>query len=377
MKPPLAGQARAWPNAAATGRTPQRAIVANWLPLVLGLGALALMFAVMHWVYPQRPFSYDELRYSAMASHLPVREYPYDYRVLIPWLVSVLPVPHAAGFAVITFLSLAATLWCLHLYLQADGLSPGYVLFALLLFATGYGVTFNLYHDRLIDPAAIACLSGGLVLMQRQKTAWFSLLLTIGVLCKESTLFLIPVYGWQTLSSRRFSWRQGLVVAPALVVFFGVRGLGLFGQHTSNYTWQQITQVFSYQTANYGSVGYALLVAIAASFGSLWLAAGLGWSRSSQTTRVYSLFLIFVAIQLVLGGDWIRMLTVAAPVLFPLALTYLAQARRTGLLVLLVAEVGMTASLVPQGMPLLYVPYHAVLVTGLVVLYIQRTRNSS
>jgi len=141
---------------------------ALYLAPVALLFALALLvrangripYTDLHWVADG-----DQARYLAMATHpfstdALVREPPFCWRILVPLVVYILPLPAPTGFWLLTVLALAVATLALEWFLLGLGLPPaaasaGGFAFVLL----GPAVGFTLWDYMLVDPAAFALLA--------------------------------------------------------------------------------------------------------------------------------------------------------------------------------------------------------------------------
>jgi len=177
---------------------------------------------------PQGPTPYLDLRtegdpiyYARMAAGGPEAPPPYRYRVLAPWLASLLPLPPLTGLAVVTYLSLFASYLATLVCCRRLGIGP--LASAAGLFAA-YSTTYHLYN--YYDPF----LTDGLGLLILALMTWALLARSLptffaaglaGMLVRESVLFMVPAWA----ATRR--WGQaGLTLAGALAVYGATRLLG-------------------------------------------------------------------------------------------------------------------------------------------------------
>jgi len=142
--------------------------------LALYLAPVALLLALAFLVYDHGRIPYtdphwvadgDQARYLAMATHpfsmdALVREAPFCWRILVPLIVYILPVPAPTAFWILTVLALMVATLALEWFLLGLGLPPaaasaGGSAFVLIGPVTG----FTLWDYMLVDPAAFALLA--------------------------------------------------------------------------------------------------------------------------------------------------------------------------------------------------------------------------
>jgi len=145
----------------------------------------------------------DSLTYIAMAER-PFAEHhaPYCYRILVPTLARILPLNLTASFFVLTFFFIGATGVLLYYLLRALGMSRFFAALGLMMFfGLNWGPRFAFFDFRLTDPALFFFATLAVLLLVRGQRGYAVLALSLGVLAKESVLFVLP-YAY-TLSTDR------------------------------------------------------------------------------------------------------------------------------------------------------------------------------
>ncbi len=144
---------------------------------------------------------------------------PWCWRVLTPFLVSLLPFPIIGSFKFIAFVSIYISLLLLYGILRLNKLSrTGSVLGMLLFVGVFWTVKFSFYSPCYIEFQTLTFILATLYLALR-KTYWaIPVILALGVLQKESILFMIPVV--YTLYAQTHGWfsRQSIGYALSLIV---------------------------------------------------------------------------------------------------------------------------------------------------------------
>ncbi len=205
--------------------------------LLLACGTLVLLAALRARTIPLTPehseFNnpWDHHKYIWMALHDPFSfgVAPFCWRIGTPLLAHLLPFKVETSFAIITFLSLWLT--GIAFYAIARRLSFPYwaaLSGALLYYTQGWFVRANLFNIWKPDPVAV-CISLFAVLCIMRKNDWaYALLLAVGVIFKESVLFIAPLY-YSLKTDRPWSPRLALrtvdLAIPAIVVLLILRAL--------------------------------------------------------------------------------------------------------------------------------------------------------
>jgi hypothetical protein len=277
---------------------------------------------------------------------------PYRYRVLVPWLAHMLPLPPLAALRLITYLCLFLSYLiglatCRRLGLSLPTATVG-------LFAT-FACTYHLYNYTnpfLTDGAGLLALFVMVFALLANAYLPFLLAMCGGLLARENVIFLAPVW----LTTRQ--WRSAsLAMGVAGLVFWLSHHLlalpsskGLF-----TYALQSYTLVMSQYTTLQRLIGFIF------SWGYLWLGLLLGlllmpravFARVSWAT----LLLLLGGIIACLFANYIqRMFSILAPIMV-IACAYWAHAlaRRHG--ALLVVFVGIAALQVVFGIPTHIAPW--------------------
>ncbi len=310
------------------------------LPATLGVGMICLAVVILAdlLIRHERGISGDEPFYDRMASHPGgAHNFPYAYRVGVPWLVHVLPFSHVASFTLIAWLGIAVSGAALYALLGEFDITErlsiplviGFVLSPPLLVVL-------IRHGRSIDPASILVMMlGTLFIVRRQRLA---LLITVlvGTTIRESSLFLIPfAYAvWARSPFDREALRDtvALAVAPLIayvVIRTSITAAGMAyipGYNGPFFTerWDIIRTAFSSGTLP------TELRRLALSYGPIWLAAPFALRDLPFARRGLVLVLLCVA-AMTFAFDWGRIIFLAAPVFYVAAAWAVRERRRFAL----------------------------------------------
>jgi hypothetical protein len=152
---------------------------------------------------------------------------PWCWRILVPLLARWLPVSPQAGYTAIALTTVTLNAVILYLILRKWGFAEGFALLGLLLyFSFGYVTKFNLKDFWLTDSTAFFFASAAILALQWRRKYVFAVCLLLGVLAKESVIFVAPLY--YTFEARQ-RWDPGvlarafLLAAPAMAALIALR----------------------------------------------------------------------------------------------------------------------------------------------------------
>jgi hypothetical protein len=303
-----------------------------------GLLCLLIVSLVDLGLTHEHGLSGDEPFYVRMATHPGgPHTFPYAYRVVLPWLVHVVPVGQATAFRCLAWLAIAASGAVLYMLLEHFAVGPrlaaalcvGFVLSPTLLVALLRG-------GRSVDPlSTLAMMLGCLFVVRRARLALaVTLFVAIGV--KETTVLLVPLaYAvWAARPFDRAALRDTALVALAplvalLLLRAGVTAVG------SGYTPQYSG---SFLHTRWGVLREALslveLRRLAYTFGPLWIAAAFAL-RSERFARRGLVLVGCCALSLTVSFDTGRVMFIAAPVVVVAAALAVRPHRRAALALVL------------------------------------------
>jgi hypothetical protein len=317
----------------------------EWLPVSL-VSTLVISMLYLWGTHRAGVFKDDTEYYGRLAENLsdPAR-LPYTFRLLTPWLASIIPLETASAFTAITLPALVATATLLYVFTRQLGYDASSSRGALVVFLCSSVVIRMLTTPTYVDSLTYALTIAGLLALMTRHDGLFCIFVTIGVLNRETALILLPTYlvaRWPMRDST--AWRRAMIVcvipviALAIVVLgklgvMGMLGSGLEGIRSLNYTGyvQRIPRIGD-------------LLDVYSLFGVAWVAIVLGWRGAPGWLRVYGMLVI--AQLLVSRGDESRNLSHLFPLVIPLVALLLQQARGRGNGVVAVVIVCVIASMV-------------------------------
>jgi hypothetical protein len=268
---------------------------------------------------------------------------PYNRRVLVPAVARVLPGDLQAGFAATTMTAGAVAFSCLYLLGRARGHGRLIALSGTLLVASlGWGLKYAVADFWIPDATVLAFVAAGLVFATRRMPLAFAICIAIGVLAKESVVFVAPLF--YTLNARAAVDRGVLLVsalaaipAALILVFFQMtiperngdalyiaslpEVISRFPELYANYDYVTLLRDIGYRQRFLEADGPALLAATIRPYGLILLAfCAFALPRHWRFALRLSPFILLVYIQLLFATDTERLLALAAPALACLAM---------------------------------------------------------
>jgi hypothetical protein len=290
--------------------------------LVAGL-CLAVEAVVDALLRHEAGLSGDERFYERMAERPGgPHNFPYAYRVALPWLVHVLPFSSVVSFTALALLGGAAaggTMYALLRHFDVpDGAAAG--------LAVGFALAPNLLvvlvrHGRSVDDAILLVITLGVLFIVRRQRVALAVTLLVGAGVHESCLFLIP-FAYAVWAQRPFDAAAArdtaLVAAPALAVYVVLRtmidavGAGYIPGYSGPFLqarWDIIRQGLS------GSDLGQQLRRLALAYGPIWLVAPFAL-RHSWFARRGLVLVGLCLLSMTYAFGWGRIIFFAAPVFY-------------------------------------------------------------
>jgi hypothetical protein len=321
-------------------------------PSALAVGGLCLIVLALTdlVIAHERGVTGDGQFYERMATHPGgPHNFPYAYRIAVPWLVHVLPFSHVVSFTGIAFLAIAVSGAALYELLDdfhvgsalAVGLVMGFVLSPTLLVVL-------VRHSRSIDPASILVMMLGCLFIVRRQRLAFAVTLLIGMAVRESSLFLIPfAYAiWAQRPVDREALRDvALTCLLPLVAYIVIRtSIDAVGkQYIPGYSGSFLQARLDFiRSAFSGGTAGVELRRLAYTYGPIWLIAPLALRDSGFARRGLVLVALCVA-SMTYAYDWGRIIFLAAPVFYVAGGLVLRNRHRlatAGVVALLAVDIG-------------------------------------
>jgi len=276
----------------------------------------------------------DEPYYERIASHPGgPHNFPYAFRVGLPYLVHVLPFSHAASWELLALLAAAGAGGALYALLRDFELGPRLALVLVLGFSLSPSLlVVFLRNGRSVDAAAILVITLGCLFIVRRQRAALAVTLLAGTTVHEACLFLIPLAyaAWAERALDRAALRDTALVAVAPVIAYAYLRTSIIAvgeRYQPGYTGSFLHgRVQVVRQALQGGGWHVELRRLAIVYGPLWLAAPFGIGKLRFTRRGLVLVALCVA-SMTFALDWGRAIFFAAPVIY-VAAAYVIRHRR-------------------------------------------------
>lgn len=260
----------------------------------------------------------DSATYLAMAEHgvMAGGDTPLCYRLVVPLFARHMPFALEQNFLLLSFAAVTLTCIFLYRYLQQLGCSRSASLIGVLFFLQLRSVVACFTHPIETDSWGWLATIAALYLLQNGRMTLFSIVVALGVLGRESVLFVFGVFYTQ-------HWRDPVrciaVTLLPLAVFFGVR-IAVPGPDFFHYYAGEIVRLWERRTSS--EWWHVMPFNIYNAFGPLWILVYLRLKQEIDFLKTHSIFIVFVVVQLLCASDEMRLLTL----LFPVVLLLCARA---------------------------------------------------
>jgi hypothetical protein len=310
--------------------------------LAVGALCLAVVLVLNALLVHQVGVSGDEPYYARMANHPGgPHNFPYAFRVGVPYLVHILPFSHAFSWRLVAYLATAVAAAALFALLRDFDVGPR--------LATGLAVGFSVSPPLLVvflrngisvDPASVMVITLGCLFIVRRRLLALAVTLLIGTTVHESCLFLIPlayaVWAQRLIDLRALRDLCRVALVPvALYVYLRSSIVAVGEAYQPGYVGPFFTERADVVKLALGSGGWRReLRRLALDYGPLWLAAPFALPRLPFARRGLVLVALCVG-SMTFALDWGRAAFFAAPVIYVAAGWVLRDRRRLALLAVL------------------------------------------
>jgi hypothetical protein len=308
-------------------------------PVLAGLLCLAVAVVVNAVMTHQVGLSGDEPYYSRIAAHPGgPHNFPYAFRIGVPYLVHVLPFSYSFSWELLALLCAGAAGGALFALMRefevgrglAAWLAVGFVVSPPLL------VVF-LRNGREVDAAAILVITLGCLFIVRRQRVALAVTLLVATTVHESCLFLIPL-AYAVWADRIIDFDAlrdvALVSAVPILLYAYLRSsiVAVGENYQPGYEGPFLTERLDVIRDALGSGGWkGELRRVALAYGPLWLAAPFALPKLRFARRGLVLLALCVG-SMTFALDWGRMVFFAAPVIYVSAAYVLQQRRRLAVL---------------------------------------------
>ena len=269
---------------------------------------------------------------------------PYNRRVLVPAVARVIPGDLQTGFALTTMTFAVIATAAMYVLGRARGHSPVVALAGTLLVASlGWGLKYAVADFWIPDATVLAFVTAAFIFATRRMPVAFAACLAVGVLAKESVIFVVPLFytlNTQKALDRRLLLATGLTAAPAVLLLLVLRlaipaqngdsaylaslpaAISRFPELYLHYDYLALLRDIGYRQRVLDANGASLLEATIRPYGPVLLAWCVVSLRQHWRCALrVSPFVLLVYVQLLFATDTERLLVLAAPALCCLAMS--------------------------------------------------------
>ncbi|MBN2030707.1 hypothetical protein JW824_10740 [bacterium] len=199
---------------------------------LLFVGLLYMKTPLLNYEHPsfQRPHDlpYDLHKYLYMAKYpFQLRIAPFCYRILQPLIVTILPFEYFTGFCIVTGLSVVVTGILMFYILKALRFHYWYCFLGMVVFfAIGFATRFNVFATWHVDAFSYVFLTLAFLFILQDRPVVTSIILAVGLLAKESVLFILPLYytfRTERLFNPKLVFKTFIIGIPGIVILLGLR----------------------------------------------------------------------------------------------------------------------------------------------------------
>jgi hypothetical protein len=308
-------------------------------PVAVAFACLATEVIAYGLIVHEHGLSGDAPYYARIANHpAGPHNFPYAFRIGVPYLVHALPFSHAFSWEALALLAAAVAGGAMYALLREFEIEAWLATSLALGFCVSPSLLVVFLRNGLeVDAAAIMVITlGSLFIVRRQRLA-LALTLLAGTTVHESCLFLIPL-AYAVWADRPFDPQALRDLALAAVVPIAVyayirTSIVAVGEHYQpGYTGPFFKARWSVIREALENGGWHVeLRRLALVYGPLWIAAPLALRKLPFARRGLALIVPCV-ISMTFALDWGRAIAFAAPVFFVAAAYVVNHRRRAAIL---------------------------------------------
>jgi hypothetical protein len=326
---PLTRPARAWRNALPP-------------PVAVALACLATELILYALIVHEKGLGGDDPYYARIANHPSgPHNFPYAFRIGLPYLVHVLPFSHAFSWEALALLAAAVAGGAMYALLREFEIEPWLAASLSIGFSVSPALLVVFLRNGLeVDAAATMVITLGCLFIVRRNLLALALTLLVGSTVHESCLFLIPL-AYAVWAERLFDPKAlrdlavAAVIPIAVYAYIRISIVAVGERYQPGYTGPFLNARYDVIRDALQNGGWHVeLRRLALVYGPLWIAAPAALRKLPFARRGLALIAPCV-ISMTFALDWGRTIAFAAPV-FYVAAAYVVNQRRR-LAVLLVA----------------------------------------
>ncbi|MBD3228917.1 MAG: hypothetical protein GF329_12080 [Candidatus Lokiarchaeota archaeon] len=259
---------------------------------------------------------------------------PFCYRILTPLIVYLMPFDPIIGYWSLTVICTMLTSLLLYYYLKALEIKTYFAILGSILFLISVPNFYLFFYTIFVDPLQyLLFLLGCFLLLKinsseikgKKEILSIVLILSIGMLNKETIVFLIPLY---LISARGNKLKKSLktigISIPPLIIYLLLRYLIPYSGYTFEGLW------IEYHLLRFPNTIYDIYLPFLVSWFLVLPSFYKIGSNSEINSFLYksSVMIPFFIFQIALASDIYRNVFIAFPIIIPLALNSLMKIER-------------------------------------------------
>jgi hypothetical protein len=257
--------------------------------------ALVAWLALAAWLAPAFPFSSP---YVATAEHtiIPGCSEVQCFRVLVPWLLGLIPLGSVLKWKAFTVVFTTAAAFAVRDLALTFGLSNRQATVALALTAAGFGSMFGMWDSFNADPLMFFLGPAVTRWLLEGRYGLVAVVTCVTVIAKEFAVMAVAMFGVWALWTRHHAaaWRSFTIAACAFVLWGGFQ-LVLMRAFNYSYSGFGTAPAASLLSGSFLRLWWSLMpvrsavAALINEFGAVYLLAPVGWFSAPRTLRQMSL----------------------------------------------------------------------------------------
>jgi hypothetical protein len=303
-------------------------------PLTVALACLATELIAYALIIHEKGVGGDGPYYARIASHPPgPHNFPYAFRIGVPYLVHALPFSHAFSWEALALLAAAIAGGAMYALLREFENEPWLAASLAIAFSVSPSLLVVFLRNGLeVDAAAIMVITLGCLFIVRRQRLALALTLLAGTTVHESCLFLIPlayaVWAERPIDKQAIKDLIATAAIPVALYIYLRQSIVAVGEsYQPGYTGAFFHARWSVVRESLQNGGWTKeLRRLAIAYGPLWIAAPAALKRQRFARRGLALVVPCV-ISMTFALDWGRAIFFAAPVFF-VAAAYVVNSRR-------------------------------------------------
>jgi len=262
--------------------------------------------------------SYDPIHYSY------VHEAPYEFRLLTPSLVYLLPFNHENSFLIITLAALILTSFIFYHFLKKLGFNFLLRFIGITIFMVSPVFIYEIKQFLLIDPISWLVWILALYLLLIKNYHVYFLVLIFGIFSKETILLTIPLFVYILINEYglKKAFFRSIPLIPIILLFLLFRNfIDPIGQNYISINY--IVQIMLYHTSQLFGIFRIILMTLLP-FGIIWLIFFYYFKSVNNSFIKNSYILLpFILAQLFIVTTIDRVIFIAFPILIPVFLFFI------------------------------------------------------